>query len=142
MYQKEPLPSYLQKLIGVGYRVVIGAVLGLVCAVAILVVRALFWGDVSIDNNVWEAAFLRGAALFGAIYYPLAWPTLLEKEDKVTATSAVSLVSIAFGVLGFGLSGPGSTAIAASVGFWGSCAAIYQRRKRDRNRSDFGSYFR
>jgi hypothetical protein len=142
MRQPEPLPPFFQKLIGIGYRILAGAVLGFGCAIVILIAREILWGDVSVENNVWQVVYTRGGAVLGAIYYPLAWLTLLEKENQVPATIAVCLPTIFLGLVGYSFGGPGITAIGASVGFWGTCASIYQRRKRDRNRADFGSYFR
>jgi hypothetical protein len=54
VYRKEPLPPFLQKLIGVGYRIVAGAALGFVCTIAILVARAVIWGDLfgPVDDNI------------------------------------------------------------------------------------------
>ena len=143
MRRPEPLPPFFQKLIGIGYRAVAGAALGFACTIVILAARAAIWGDMfgPIDDNIWDVAYSRGA-LFGAIYYPLAWLTLLEGENQFNATIAVCLGAIIIGIIGFRFAGPATPAIAASFGFWGTCAAIYQRRKRDRNRADFGSYFR
>jgi len=143
MYRKEPLPPFFQRLIGVGYHVVVGAALGFACAIVILTARAMMWGDQfgPVDGAIWATAYAHGA-LFGAIYYPLARSTLLEKENPFGATVAACLGAVVIGIIGFRFAGPAPPAISASIGFWGTCAAIYQRRKRDRNQTDFGSYFR
>lgn len=142
MHSQEPFPPILEKLLGVGYRVVTGAGLGFACALAILFARTFVWGDLfgTASPDLLSAAY-RGA-LLGAIYYPLAWLTLLEKEKQLNATIAVCIGTIVIGIVGFRFGGAGMTGAAASVGFWGTCAALYQRRHRDRNRADFGSYFR
>ena len=143
MHNREPFPPFLEKLIGIGYRMAIGAVAGFVCALIILKVRVALWGDLFGPSpaDIWRAAYSRGA-LLGALYYPLAWLTLLEKENQGNALVAACVGTVLIGIVGFRVAGPATSTIAASVGFWGACAAMYQRRRRDRNRADFGSYFR
>jgi hypothetical protein len=141
--EAEPLSPPLQKLIRIANLSLIGAALGFACAVVILAAPTWIWSDAigPPGADIWWTAFSHGA-LFGAISYPLARLTLLEKENQVNATIAVCAVGVVFGLIAFRLGGPSIAGIAAPFGFWAMCALIYQRRMRDRNRSDFGSYFR
>lgn len=115
--------------------------MGVASALAIVFTRLFVWRDLfgAGSGDLTSAAY-RGAIL-GAIFYPLARLTLLDKENQLYAAIAVCVGTIIFGA-GLKYAGPGMTSVAASLGFWASCAALYQRRRRDRNRADFGSYFR
>lgn len=135
MRAAEPLSPFVRTLIGIGFRMLAGAALGFVCALAL---RAVGGTD---GANITGTALSIGA-LLGAIYYPLAFRTLLAGENQRNATVAVFAMTFVFGMFGLRTAGPEFTATFASFGFWGACAAIYRSRRRERNRADFGSYFR
>ncbi|HXW76374.1 MAG TPA: hypothetical protein VEJ20_03100, partial [Candidatus Eremiobacteraceae bacterium] len=142
MYQQESLPPYLRTLIGFGIRIVVGAALGFACAFIILHVQNnLLRGRAMSDETIVAVSYHVGA-LLGAIFYPIAWLTVLKGERPVGATIATCLAGIATGIVGGLLLGPVATAYIASFGFWGACAAIYQRREGAEEAESYESYFR
>jgi hypothetical protein len=147
MRRQEPFPPLLQKLYVLSIRVLVGGALGYACTIAILAARVYVWGDRSdaYYTPTWpailEAARSVGLIL-GAIYYPLAAATLLEKENLIYATLTVTVAAIFTGTIAFVVGGSSMVALGASIGFWFTCAAIYRRRGRNEQAAGFDSYFR
>jgi hypothetical protein len=143
LYKQEALPPGLQLLIGAGLRVVIGAILGYVVALAVLFTHVWLWGDTfGVDKaDIWRAAYHTGATL-GAISYPLAWLLFLKGENERGAMVAACISAYILGVVGIWLVGPRMPGVAATVGFWGTCAAIYRQRRSSKRGAGFQGYFR
>lgn len=142
MQTQASLPPLLSKLIGFGYRMIIGGALGFACALVILRF-AILGGDPS-DTAIWHGATTWGVWL-GMTYYPVAWLVFLQPERQLNATIALCIATIALGIIGFRAGGIGLTgapAVSASIGFWGMAFALYQRRRSDRKAVGFNSYFK
>jgi hypothetical protein len=128
-------------------RVLVGALLGFACAAAILATRLYLWGDRADQigaptwGDIFEAARSYGI-LLGALYFPLAAATLLEKENLALAALTGAVATTFAGTIAFMLGGHSVVAFGASVGFWFTCAGIYRRHKRNEKAVGFDSYFR
>ena len=147
MRQPEPLPPFLRRLFTLSTRALIGALLGSACTVAILAGVIYIWGD-RFEQKVmptWSAILAARQSigiLLGAVYYPLATATLLERENLPLATIAVMIAAIAGGMVAAALGGPSAIVVGASIGFWSLCATLYRNHRRSDAGAGFQSYFR
>ena len=142
MHQQEPPPQHLFGLLALGSRVVIGAALGFVCAVAIIGVNssgAAFSPQDALRHTV-VAAWKTGG-LLGAIYLPIASAWFLPKQNQAKMIAVAVAFAIISGVLGFSVMGPWAPAsVAASFGFWIVIFAMDQHDQRSRSWRGRGSY--
>lgn len=142
MHKLEPLPPHLIALAGFTFRVVIGAVLGFVCALVIIAVNSMgtaFSPDDAFNRSI--AAAWRTGGLLGAIYLPVASAWFLPKQNQGKMIAVAFVAAIVFGVVGDAAVGPWAPAtVSASLGFWLVIFALYQHAQRSRFGRGRGNY--
>ena len=143
--KREPEDSTSFRSVAVWWRaltcVPIGAVFGFACSVVILCVRG---ADPMSGPGPWSYTLFMATrgALFGAVYMPVAYLVFLRKEKLSSALIGVAIGTILFGIVGLKFVGIFAPAILnASIGFWGSCMAIYARREQNRNDDGWQGYY-
>jgi hypothetical protein len=114
----------------------VGAAFGFVVGFVILSARGVHGA---------EAGYLAATdgALYGAICVPIAYLIFLRKEHLLNALIGVAVGTILIAVFGLRFVAlPGApVALAASIGFWLSCIAIYANRERLRQDDGWQGYF-
>jgi hypothetical protein len=142
VHKPESAPSLFVNLLGFGYRVGIGAVLGFACAVAIIAVNSsgTAFSPEDAFNHAIDGAWKTGG-LLGAIYLPLATYWFLPKQNRVKAVTVAFCAAIIFGIVGDAAVGPWAPAsVSASLGFWLIVFAIYQHDQHGRAWHGRGPY--
>lgn len=142
MHKQEPFPRHILGLLSLGWRIVIGASLGFLCAIAIIGANsngtALTRGEGLYHTIV--AAWRTGGVL-GAIYLPIALAWFLPKQHAVKTVVVALVAAIIFGIVGDAAVGPWAPAsVSASLGFWLVTFAIYQHDHRSRTWHGRGSF--
>ena len=142
MHKQEPVPPQLAALAGFTFRVLIGAILGFVCAVVIIAADSMgtaFSPDDAFNRSI--ATAWKTGGLLGAIYLPLASALFLPKQNQGKMLAVAFVAAIVFGVAGDAAVGPWAPAsVSASLGFWFVVFALYRHAQRSRLGRGRGTY--